>query len=78
MKIKHRFSFNTDEKHVIRFLDKHKINYDKNEFTTVCEMFEDTVNYCDGNKPEYYCEKGLVQKACFAQKKSLGGELAIS
>lgn len=40
MKIKHRYSFNSDEENVIRFLDNLKIGYDKGEIVTFFELFE--------------------------------------
>lgn len=129
MRIKHRFGFNTDNKSIIHFLNKHRLRYYNDGLITVFEMFEDDENfhlvcdfmtchnvvdtqeavftqeeiesaqwmvvrsnwwsqypqpqnnmeymfttydateYCDGNKPEYYCEKGLVQKSSFVIKK---------
>jgi hypothetical protein len=45
MKIKHRFSFNTDETNVIHFLEKQNIEYDKSEFTVVFELYEDYENF---------------------------------
>ena len=41
MRIKHRFTFGTNEKDVIRFLDKQRIEYDIDETVTAFELFED-------------------------------------
>ena len=45
MRVKHRYAFNSDEKAVMRFLNKHKIKYEKDETTIILYLYEDDANY---------------------------------